>query len=76
MAAVTRITGRDIRDGTITDTQISPSAGIAWSKIDAWSKQPKSSPSPGAAGDIACDSSYLYVCVSKDTWKRVALSSW
>ena len=29
----------------------------------------------GIKGEIAWDSSYLYVCVATNTWRRVALSS-
>jgi hypothetical protein len=28
----------------------------------------------GTAGDIAWDTSYLYICTATDTWKRVALT--
>ncbi len=39
---------------------------------------PSSSSSSGTAGDIAYDSGYLYICVSSNTWKRMALdiTSW
>ncbi len=30
----------------------------------------------GIKGQVAWDSSYIYVCVSDDAWKRTALSSW
>jgi hypothetical protein len=30
----------------------------------------------GVKGDICWDSSYIYVCVATDTWKRVAISTW
>jgi len=32
--------------------------------------------SPGTAGDTAYDTSYFYVCVATDTWKRVVISNW
>jgi hypothetical protein len=32
--------------------------------------------STGNAGDIAWDSSYVYVCVATNTWKRAALTTW
>lgn len=32
--------------------------------------------SAGAPGQIVWDSSYLYVCVAANTWKRTLLSSW
>ena len=36
---------------------------------------PLSSNSPGEKGQMAIGENYLYVCVSKDRWKRVALTS-
>lgn len=30
----------------------------------------------GAAGQIAYDTNYFYVCVATNTWKRAALSTW
>jgi hypothetical protein len=40
------------------------------------SKTPSSSSAAGTAGDIAWDSSYIYVCVATNTWKRTAISTW
>ena len=37
---------------------------------------PASATSTGAPGQIAYDSSNLYVCVAVDTWKRVAIATW
>lgn len=37
---------------------------------------PANATDTGATGQIAVDSSYLYVCVATNTWKRVALSTW
>ena len=31
---------------------------------------------PGTKGDICWDSSYIYVCVATDTWKRVGIGTW
>ena len=36
---------------------------------------PASSSSPGSTGDIAFDANFLYVCISGDTWRRVALAT-
>lgn len=30
----------------------------------------------GYTGEICFDSSYIYVCVSANTWKRSALATW
>ena len=40
------------------------------------SKTPASATATGSAGDICWDSSYIYVCVATNTWKRASLSSW
>ena len=39
-------------------------------------KTPANSGDTGDAGDICWDSNYLYVCISTNTWKRFALSTW
>jgi len=30
----------------------------------------------GNVGEVSWDEDYLYICVAKDTWKRLSLSSW
>jgi hypothetical protein len=42
----------------------------------ATSKTPASASATGTTGQIAWDSSYLYVAVGTDTWKRVAIATW
>jgi len=37
---------------------------------------PAATSAVGAAGDIAYDSNYLYLCVAPNTWKRTPLSVW
>lgn len=37
---------------------------------------PGSSTAQGSPGQIAWDSSYIYVCVSANTWKRATLNLW
>ena len=37
---------------------------------------PLATNSAGVAGQIAVDANYLYVCVSTNNWKRVAISGW
>lgn len=39
-------------------------------------RTPASAAAPGTAGDICWDSSYIYVCVVTNTWKRTAISTW
>lgn len=40
------------------------------------SSTPSSATDFGFPGEIRWDANYIYVCVSTDNWKRVALSSW
>lgn len=44
--------------------------------IGGCNSTPGSSSAAGTAGDIRFDSSYIYVCVATNTWKRAALSTW
>jgi hypothetical protein len=37
---------------------------------------PASVTANGSVGHWAADASYLYVCVSASTWRRVAISTW
>lgn len=37
---------------------------------------PANSSANGNAGTIRFDSSYIYVCVANNTWKRATLSTW
>lgn len=37
---------------------------------------PSSASDTGTKGQIAWDSSYIYVCVSTDSWARVGITSW
>ncbi len=39
-------------------------------------KTPASASDAGNQGDIAWDSSYIYICTATDTWRRVAHSTW
>lgn len=41
-----------------------------------WVAVPTTHTDPGVPGEMAYDSSYLYVCIATDTWKRTALSTW
>lgn len=39
-------------------------------------KTPANASAIGEAGEICYDSSYIYVCISANTWKRVSIGSW
>ena len=39
-------------------------------------KTPANASAAGNAGEIAWDSSYIYVCTATNTWKRAAIATW
>jgi len=41
-----------------------------------WVSPPTSATSNGIAGQIAYDSSYIYICVSNNVWARAELATW
>ena len=41
-----------------------------------WVSAPAAATSTGITGDEAYDSDYYYLCVTTNTWKRVAISTW
>lgn len=45
-------------------------------KITGWVSAPASAGATGTAGQRAYDSSYLYICIATNTWRRIAHSSW
>ena len=61
-------------DGFVLSCQTDGST--LWDHPHAISGTPASSTATGKQGSIQYDSSYFYVCVATNTWKRVAISSW
>lgn len=56
------------------DGEVGPSANTKF--VIPTSQTPASASATGTTGTIAWDSSFLYVCVSTDSWKRVAIATW
>jgi hypothetical protein len=51
--------------------------GVGFSgTIEVASSPPANASATGVAGTVTWDADYVYVCVSTDTWKRSALSTW
>jgi len=44
--------------------------------VDVKQTPPYNPSDPGSPGDIAYDGSYIYVCVSANTWVRASLTTW
>jgi len=60
--------------GSTTD----PGAGVVavTGSLVVTTQTPASAGAAGTAGTITWDASYVYVCVSTNTWKRVAIATW
>ena len=41
-----------------------------------WAGVPAAPTSPGNPGQIAYASGYLYICIERKTWQRVAIATW
>ena len=39
-------------------------------------KTPASATAAGTQGEVCWDTSYIYVCVATNTWKRTAITAW
>jgi hypothetical protein len=66
--AATRSTGNITFNGGGGTTTFSAN------KINISTAQSPASNGTGTTGDVAWDTSYLYICTATDTWKRVALT--
>lgn len=60
--------------GYTTTTKVYMGGGSA--SIVVGSNPPATASSSGVAGTITWDSSFIYVCVAANTWKRVGISTW
>ncbi len=49
---------------------------MSWANVTISSTVPASAVDTGTAGQIAYDSTYVYICIATNTWKRAALSTW
>jgi hypothetical protein len=70
--------GGNVGIGTV-DPAISSGTGLhcAGSTLRlGTSRTPASSTATGNTGEVCWDSSYLYVCVNTNTWRRIAHSTW
>jgi hypothetical protein len=64
-------------DGSSGQVLATNGAGtLNWASTVRWVNPPATATASGAPGDAAYDSDYMYVCISSNTWKRCALSSW
>lgn len=72
-------TANSVTFGSVNNTPIgstTPSSGVFSSLRESNSSPPASAAAAGVAGQIEWDSSFIYVCVATNTWKRVAIATW
>jgi len=50
--------------------------GVFAANLQISNAVPGTAASSGLPGTIRYDSSYIYVCVANNTWKRAALNTW
>jgi hypothetical protein len=72
-----------VSNALVVNTKFNPSS-VSGSALEfygntmrvTYPRTPASGNAAGNQGDICWDSGYLYVCISTNSWKRSALSSW
>ena len=71
------VTGSDQVGIGVTDPAPEVTLDISGSAIRLRnSSTPTNASSPGSQGEIRWDANYIYICISTDTWKRVAIATW
>lgn len=65
---------RDAANSWKTDDKMT--AALGFNMGTAGVGVPASAGATGVKGDIAFDSSYIYICTATNTWKRVAIATW
>ncbi len=50
----------------------------AQAKVDARVSggTPASATAPGTVGEVRWDATFIYVCISANTWRRVGITAW
>jgi hypothetical protein len=65
-----------IRDPSGSPSLRTVNANILAANLVFSNSAPANSSANGLTGNIRYDSSYLYICVANNTWRRVAISNW
>lgn len=65
-----------LRDPSGTPSVRTVNMNIFSANITLSNSVPANSTANGIMGTIRYDSSYAYICVSNNVWKRISLSSW
>ena len=65
-----------VRDPTGTPSTRTVALSTVAANITLSNSAPANSTANGLAGEVKNDTSYLYICVSNNTWKRITLESY
>lgn len=71
---LTLVTG-NISSGPISTNRITTTGNVSVGGILSSPQKTRASNDPGSTGEICWDSSYIYVCISANTWARANLVS-
>lgn len=62
--------------GLISGANLSVSGNLTVGANLVGKRESRTNSATGTAGEITWDANYIYICVARNTWKRLALSSW
>lgn len=65
-----------VRDPSGTPSTRTVTLSTVGSNLILSNSAPANSTANGLAGEVKYDTSYLYICVSNNTWKRITLESY
>jgi len=65
-----------IRDPSGTPSTRTVTLSTVGANLILSNSAPANSTANGLAGEVKYDTSYLYICVSNNTWKRITLESY
>lgn len=65
-----------LRDPSGSPTVRTVNVSIFAANLALSNSVPANSSANGVTGTIRYDSSYIYICVANNTWKRATLSTW
>lgn len=66
----------DLRNSNNSKLTITPNLSTFTNNLSIVGSTPASAAAAGTTGQIAWDSSFIYICTATNTWKRVAIATW
>jgi hypothetical protein len=75
-AATKKVTLTSLMANVSVNTVFTQNTTIKTLYFSNTTNTPANSSATGAQGEVRVDSSYIYVCVANNTWKRSAITNW